>query len=218
MNEVEFAFRPDPNRNHPPIDETVKLPRQVRLAAERAEDLIAGKQPRPVEVNAASAKSGSASKFPTDHQMDAARAWLEAKVDPSNPDSTIALEIFREGKRIIEARRRGAQKPRKTSKRAVRRVEFLLQAFKEFTPKFQKHPTGQQTVERLRKAVMQKLGVRALSEETVRRDIREIRSLIRLVQTGNMPPPGQPRPEAAKRIRRQVEARQKGSCSDCGQP
>ena len=38
-------------------DENVKLPRQVRLAVERAEDLVAGKQPRPVENNAASAKA-----------------------------------------------------------------------------------------------------------------------------------------------------------------
>ena len=58
MAEAEFVYKPDLNRTHPPIDETVKLPRQVRLAVERAEDLIAGRQPRPVEVNAASAKRG----------------------------------------------------------------------------------------------------------------------------------------------------------------
>ena len=129
MNEV--VFRPDPNRNHPPIDENVRLPRQVLLAVERAEALIAGRQTRPVEVNAASAKSGSASKFPTDAQMDAALAWLEANADPSDPDSTIALEIFREGERIIEARRRGAQKPRKASDAVTQRMEALLQAFRE---------------------------------------------------------------------------------------
>jgi hypothetical protein len=72
----------------------------------------------------------------------------------------------------------------------VRRVEVLLQAFRELPPMFQQSPTGQQTVERLRKAVMQRLGLRALSEETIRRDIREIRPLIRLVQTGKMPPLG----------------------------
>ena len=114
MAEGEFVYKPDLNRTHPPIDETVKMPRQVRLAVERAEDLIAGRQPRPIGVPAASAPSGSASK-PTDAQINAALAWLEANVDSSNPDSTVALEIFRQGERIIKARRRGAQKPRKAS-------------------------------------------------------------------------------------------------------
>ena len=39
--EAEFVYKPELNRTHPPIDETVKLPRQVRLAVEHAEELIA---------------------------------------------------------------------------------------------------------------------------------------------------------------------------------
>ena len=144
MAEGEFVYKPDLNRTHPPIDETVKMPRQVRLAVERAEDLVAGRQPRPIGVPAASAPSGSASK-PTDAQINAALAWLEANVDSSNPDSTVALEIFRQGERIIKARRRGAQKPRKASTLVTQRLEALFQAFRELPPKFRQHPTGRRS-------------------------------------------------------------------------
>jgi hypothetical protein len=44
--EPEKAFRHDPRRVVPP--QSVKLPDQVRLAPALAEDLIAGKRPRPV--------------------------------------------------------------------------------------------------------------------------------------------------------------------------
>ena len=56
-------YRPDPSRSHPPIDKSVKLPRQVRFAAARAEDLIAGKQPRPDEITVARAKTRPTPKF-----------------------------------------------------------------------------------------------------------------------------------------------------------
>ena len=195
MAEGEFVYKPDLNRTHPPIDETVKMPRQVRLAVERAEDLIAGRQPRPIGVPAASAPSGSASK-PTDAQINAALAWLEANVNSSNPDSTVALEIFRQGERIIKARRRGAQKPRKASTLVTQRLEALFQAFRELPPKFRQHPTGVKTIERLRKATLQKLGLpdkdSVLSEDTIRQDIRQLRPLLRVVQEGRMPPPGLP--------------------------
>jgi len=187
------------------VDEKVKLPAQARLAIERVEDLIAGRQPRPVEVNAASAKSGSASKFPyTDAQMDAALSWLEANVDRSNPDSMIALEIFREGARVIKDRRRGAQK---RSEAVTRRLEALLQAFRELSPKFQQHPTGKKTIERLRDAVIKKRGLRALKEDTILKDIQQIPLLLRLVKEKIIPPPGQPRstPELEERTRLEQE-------------
>ena len=139
MAEGEFVYKPDLNRTHPPIDETVKLPRQVRLAVERAEDLIAGKQPRPVEVNAATAKRKNPPEFSyTGPQMDAALAWLETKVDLSNPEfSTIAIELAREGAQVIKARRRGAQKP---SEAVTRRLEALFQAYWELPPDLQRAP------------------------------------------------------------------------------
>jgi hypothetical protein len=207
---TEDGFRPDPNRTHPPIDDKVKLPRQVRLAAARAEDLIAGKQPRLVEVKAASATSGSVSKIPyPDAQIDAVlERWDQGNLAITDPEFSIIIELAREGARLTKAHRHGAQKPRKTSKPLTGRVEALLQAFRELSPKFQRHPTGIKTIERLREAVIQKRGLRALSEETVRQDIRQIRPLLRLVQKGKIPPPGQPRskPELLERTRREMEA------------
>jgi hypothetical protein len=88
---IELLHRPDSHRAHPPIDSSVTLPKQVRDAAERAEDLVLGRPPR---------------HPPTNAQMDEALAWLEASVDRFNPVSMIVLEVFREGKRSIEADRR----------------------------------------------------------------------------------------------------------------
>jgi hypothetical protein len=174
-------------------DENVRLPRQHRLAVDRVDDLYAGRQPRPVEVNAASAKSGSAFKFPyTDAQIDAARARLEAQVDRSNPDGTIAVEIFREGERVVKARRRVAQKPRKTSAAAIQRQRVLIQAVMELPPGLRPLLTGQRTIEWLVKAIKEKLGLQ-VSEDTVRHDIRLLRSFLRVVQDGKIPLPGQPR-------------------------
>jgi hypothetical protein len=191
---------PDPN---------VTLPLQVRLAVERAEALVTGRQPRPIEVDAASTKRG----FPfTDAQIAAVRAWLEAKADPADPVSVLALEMFRKEERTIKARRRGAaQQPRKVSDAVTRRLEALLQAFRELPSGLQKRPTGTKTVERLRNDLIKKLGLPDndddLSEETIRKHIiQDIRPLIWLVQTGKMPPPGQPQPEVTERIRRQVKA------------
>jgi hypothetical protein len=175
-------------------DKNVKLPRQHQLAVKRVKALIAGKQPRPVKVNAATAKSGS--RFPTDPEMDAARAWLEAEVDPSKPESTNALKVFREGERIIKARRRGAQQPRTASDEVIQRLQALIPVFRELPSGLQQHHTGQKTLERLRSDLIQKLGLPDndddLSEDTIRKDIEHLRPLIRLVQEGKMPPPGQP--------------------------
>jgi hypothetical protein len=196
--ETEDEFRPDPNRPHPPIDKTVKLPRQVRLAAGRTEDLIAGKQPRRVEVKAPSAKSGSVSKIPyPDAQIDAVlERWDQGNLNASDPDFGIIIELAREGARLIKAHRRGAQKTRKPSRAVTERLEALIQAFRELSPKLQAHPTGQPTIERLRNLVIQKLGLpnndRALPEDTVRQDIRQVRPLLRLVQKGIIPPAGKP--------------------------
>jgi hypothetical protein len=132
-----------------PVDRKVKQPRQVKVGVERAEALIAGKQPRPVEASV-----------------------------PRKP-----------------------RKARATSERAVRRLEALFQAYFELPPEFQKKPTGKDTVEQLRKAVMQKMGYKALSEETIKKDIQAIRPLLRLVQEGRMPPFGLRQVTAVMRAR-----------------
>jgi hypothetical protein len=204
----EVVFRPDPKRTHQPIDETVKLPRQVRLAAQRAEDLIAGRRPRPVEVNTAIAQSGSASKFPyTDAQIDTVlKRWDQCSLNASEPDFGIIIKkLAQEGARVIKARRRGAQKK---SEAVTRRLEALFQAYWELPSDLQQHPTGRETVERLRESVSKKVGLPGLSEDTVRQDIRQIPLLLRLVKEKIVPPPGQPRktPELEERTRLEQEA------------
>jgi hypothetical protein len=185
-------IRFDPDSPIDGIDKNVKLPRQVVLGAARAEALIAGKQPPPPEVRAAIGEK----EFPyTDRQIDAAlERWDRGKLSSSDPEFGIILELAREGARHIKARRRGAQKDRKQSEAVTRRLEALIQAYRELSPKLQAQPTGQTTIERLRAAVIRKLDLPdnddVLSEDTVRRDIRLVRPIIRLVERGIIPPPG----------------------------
>jgi hypothetical protein len=192
--ETDLVLEVDPTRTHPPIDEDVKLPRQVLLGVARAEALIAGRQPPPYEVRAASAKSEKAFPYP-DAQIDAVlERWDQGKLSISDPEFGVIIELAREGARLIKAHRRGAQKPRKKSNAVTQRLEAFLQAFRELPPKFQRYPTGQKTIERLRNAVIEKLRLPdnddVLPEATIILCIRELRPLIRLVQRGKMPPPG----------------------------
>jgi hypothetical protein len=194
----DLVLKVDPNRTHPPIDEDVKLPQQVRLALERIGDLIAGKQPQPVEVKSA---KGEKSIPYTDAQIDAVlERWDQGKLSISDPEFGILVELAREGARLNKAHRRGAQKPRKKSQVVTRRLEAVLQAFRELPLRSQRHPTGARTVERLRKAVIRKLGLQdtdgVLSEDTIIHDLGLVRPLVRLVQQGKMPPPGQPHSKA----------------------
>lgn len=72
-------------------------------------------------------------------------------------------------------------------------LEALIQAYRELDPELQAHPTGNETIERLRIAVIQKLGVNNLAAETIKRDIEQVRSILRLIQNGTIPPPGERR-------------------------
>ena len=194
---TEDLYRPDPSRSHPPIDKSVKLPRQVRSAAARAEDLIAGKQPRPDAVTVGRAKARPDPKIPySDAQIDAALKRLDqGRLDVTDPEFNVIIDLAREGARLIKAHRQGARAPRRTSTRVTRRLETLFQAFIELSPKLQAHPTGVLTVGRLLRAVVQKQGLsdtdETVTKETIRQDIRQLRPLLRLVQQGKIPKPDQ---------------------------
>jgi hypothetical protein len=183
-------IRFDPDWPVDGIDKNVKLPRQVRRAAAHAEDLIAGKQPRPVEVKASRAENGSAFKIPyPDAQIDAVlERWDQGNLDVTDPDFEILIELAREGARLTKAHRRGARAARKTSRAVTQRLEALIQAFSELSPKRQRYPTGTQTIELLREAIIQKLGLAdnddVLSEDMIKKDISQVRPLLRLVQKG----------------------------------
>jgi hypothetical protein len=88
---IETLYRPDASRVHAPVGDIKPLPNQHRHAVERAEDLVLGRPPR---------------HFPANAQIAEAEAWL-VSVGRSNPVGMVALEIFREGRRSIEARRDG---------------------------------------------------------------------------------------------------------------
>lgn len=171
-----------------PLDDHVKLPRQVREAAALADDLVTGKQ-RLTDL-AAKPTRRSPNGFPyTDVQINEVLKRLkEGKLQVDGPDFEIIRELAKEGAKHITARRRGARQPRENSDEVTRRLEVLVEAFKELPLKYQKTPTGRRTIERLRESVIQKLGLpnkdEALSEETVRSDIRQVRSLLRTVQRG----------------------------------
>jgi hypothetical protein len=91
----------------------------------------------------------------------------------------------------------------------TQRLEALVEAFIELPAKYQKNPTGKRTIERLRESVIKKLGLpdndKALSEETVRSDIRQVRPILRTVQRGVIPSSGHKK-EISEQTRREMEA------------
>jgi hypothetical protein len=197
--EAETGFRSEPTRVLPPVDKHVKIPEQVHLAAARAEDLIAGRSSR-IETPGGKVRSKTRSKrgIPySDTQMDEVlERWDRGTLNVNDPDFSIIIELAREGARLTKAHRSGAQKDRKKSTEVTRRMKALIQAYRELNPRLQKHPTGQPTIERLRKAIIRKLGLpnddKELSEDTIRQDIRQVRPHLRLIEKGHIPATGKP--------------------------
>jgi hypothetical protein len=210
-NKNEPPFRPNPNRRHPPVDKSVRLPHQVLRAVARTEDLQAGRQPRPAEVTAAPAKTRAEAKIPySDVEIDAVLdRWDQGKLVVTDPAFGIVIELARHGARMIKANRQGARKDRKTSTEVTKRLQFLIQSYSELSPKLRAHPTGQPTVERLRKSVIQKLGLaesdKAIPEDTIRKDIHMVRPILRLIQQGIIPLPGKREGEQGRSEKTRLE-------------
>src|SRR5262249_38981698 len=146
-------------------DQNVKLPRQARVALERAEALVAGRPPRPVAVHAASLANA---------QSDAALAGLDqGKLSVSDPDPGAVLALIREGARRIKADRQKAQAPKAQAAQKAKdvaikqRLKLVIEAVIELPPMKQQYLTGKPTIERLARVVGKRLG-RPVTEATIR--------------------------------------------------
>jgi hypothetical protein len=199
----------DSSRVAGPVDKSVKLPNQVRHNADVAEDLIAGGQPRLKPRP----KTRSEPKAPyTDAEMEQVlERWDRGDLRPNDPDFKIIIELAREGARLIKAHRRGArQQSPQNSSEVTRRLEAVFEAYVALSPKLQKHHTGVATIERLRKSVIKKLGLRddddAVSEETIKHDIRQILPLLKLVKRGIIPAKANVGPQLSDKTRKEMEA------------
>lgn len=208
--EPESEFRPDPTRRHPPIDENVQLPHQVRRAAARADALSTGQPPRPIPVPKGRSQPTISL---TDAEIDQALQRLDqAELKVPDPDFGKIVELLaREGARLIKAHRCGARQPRRKSDNVTRRLEALIQAYSELSPKRQQNHNGTQTLELLRKAVITKLGLRdddkVISEDTIKKDIQQVRPLLRLIHNGIVTLTGKPiTKEISERTRQEMEA------------
>jgi hypothetical protein len=208
--ESHSNFRPDPNRAQPPIDEGVQLPHQVRRAAARANALSTGQPVLPIpQPN----KTGPEPKISyTDAEIDEAlEQWDRGGLNITDPNFERIIELARVGARLIKAHRRGAREPRKISDKVTRRLEALLQAYRELSPKQQKNLTGTMTLRTLRRSIIKKLGLRddgeVIPEDTIKHDIRQVRPLLRLIEQGIIPPTGKPdKQRFSERTRQEVEA------------
>jgi hypothetical protein len=165
----------DPNS----VDRNVKFPRQVRVAAERAEALIAGRPPRPIAVDAASL---------THAQIDAVLERLDqGKLNISERDPGIVIALIREGARRIKADRQKAQTPKAQAARKakdaaiIQRQTLLIAAVIELPPKQKQYLTGAPTIKRLARVVGKRLGS-SVTDATIKHDIRELRPFLRALQ------------------------------------
>jgi hypothetical protein len=174
-----------------PIDEDVQVPEQVRRVAALADSRVTGKSiPRAAQPNRTVPY--------TDAEIEEALQQLErGEVEIIGPNYETIIGLAREGGRLIKAHRRGARESREKSEGVTRRLEALLQAYRELSEGFQKRPTGLNTIRLLRKKVIQKLGLQdeddLISEDTIRQDIRLVRPYMRLIQQGIIPRTGSPK-------------------------
>jgi soluble cytochrome b562 len=191
-------YRPDASKLHEPVDKTVKLPHQVRHAAEVANARALG-QPSPPSPGKEVQRSG----FPhTDEQIDQALQRLqEGELQLGDPAVSVIRDLAVAGVQHIKSRRRGARQPRENSDTVTQRMEALLQAYRELSSRMQAHPTGSETIRKLRQSVIKKLALRdddeVISEDTIKHDIQQLGPIFRSVREGIVPPPG-PKPAKQK--------------------
>jgi hypothetical protein len=177
------------------VDKAVQVPAQVRRAVALAEARLTGKTLAPPPE---AKRTQPEPKLPyTDAEIDDALQYMDSgDLDITDPRGATILGLAREGARLITAHRRGARKNRKKSDAVTRRMEVLLQAYRELPRNLQDRPTGEKTLHSLRRAVIAELGVQdsdnVISEETIKKDIQQLGPLLRLVRNGTIPSPGKP--------------------------
>jgi hypothetical protein len=175
----------------PPLDENVKLPPQVRHAAAVSNALARG-QPAPPKPKAEPRRSG----FPHGNaEIDNALRRLESgALQVSDPEFDVIRDLAKEGAQHIKSRRRGAREPRGNSDTVTRRMLAVLQAYGELSPKMRTHPSGAETIRKLRRSVIKKLGLKdqdeLISEDLLRQDVQQFGPIFRLIREGVVPPPG----------------------------
>jgi hypothetical protein len=132
------GFRPDPHRQHPPIDRKIQLPEPVRRAAARADALLTGK---PFERAPQRNRTFSYS----DTEIVEAMQYLDREgLQAGDPRVATIIALAREGAQHIKARRRGAHEPRENSENVTQRLGALLQAYRELSPTFKRDQPARQ--------------------------------------------------------------------------
>jgi hypothetical protein len=176
-----------------PRDENVIVPSQAKHAAAVADALARG-QPVPPRPQPKARPGFPRSAAEIDQALQLLR---NDTLQTSDPEFKVIRDLAEEGARQIEARRRGAGKPREKSDSVKRRIEAVLQAYRELSPNRQAYPTGKMTLQALRQSVIKQLGLDddddAISEDTIKHDLQELGHYPRLVREGIIPPLG-PRP------------------------
>ena len=90
-------------------------------------------------------------------------------------------------------------------------MEAILETYRRLSPRLQARPTGSETIRRLRKGAIKTLGLRddddAISEDTVRHHVKELRPVFRLVREGIIPLGRRPaKQELSEQTRLEMEA------------
>jgi hypothetical protein len=187
-----------------PPDENVKIPSQVSHTAAVANARATG-QPMPPKP-----KPDARRRFPhSDADIDQALQRLKkGALQVGDPEFDIVRDLAEEGARHIKSRRRGAQQPRENSNIVTRRMEALVQGYRELSPKMQAHPNGAETIRKLRKSVIKKLDLSdqddLISEEMIKHDMRQLGPIFRLVREGKMPQPG-PKPVKQRLLSKETQ-------------
>lgn len=170
-----------------PIDLEVKIPRQVRWDAARAERYYQSES----QYCPLATPSAIPSKLEIDEVIERWASQTAGALFLTDQDFRVVQYVLRDYARLKSASRKGGQRQRQPAPKIMRRWEATVEVYRGLSPKLQKNPTGVETIKKLRAGVINTLGMaddgNVLPEEVVRKDVNELRIIFKCVRDGIIP-------------------------------
>ncbi len=110
--------------------------------------------------------------------------YQQDELKVTDPNFEVIIALAWEGAKHILSRRAGGRTPRKPSATLLRRMQAIVESYRDLPARLQARPNGTATIERLREGAVKKLGLNDddISEDTVRHDVRELSLLLQIVK------------------------------------
>jgi hypothetical protein len=105
-------------------------------------------------------------------------------LEVTDPNFEVIIALAREGAKHILGRRAGGSRERKPAGKVLERLNAIAETYRALPARLQAHPSGTETIERLRQGAIRKLGLKHddISEEIVRHDVRKLRLYLQILR------------------------------------